>query len=375
MQDWRLAGFFVMTCFVAYGVSASDTGGGGVDGATGGLLSGTSWNLVALAGEDIDPALPTVTLRFDADGALGGFDGCNRYRGAYAVDGTTIRIPSEMATTRAACRQPLMSRARAYAEALSRAVSFAIDANRLSLRDSAGEAVAAFEAGSRGLAGTSWQVTAYNNGKQAVVSLITGTAITAHFGDDGRVSGSAGCNQYFADYQEGDGSIVIGLPGATRRFCAEAEGTMEQETRYLEALYSATTFRLDGQRLALMTNGDALAVTLARDSATAPSYVPGSDSEIRFDLHRLDANGLQGAPDGLRALHYEYCIPDQPEAIGTVTAIDPTLQIQGGSPGRVGCGAGELLCLGHTHQPGYRVVLEQLAALPFVAEIHEAFFE
>jgi heat shock protein HslJ len=155
MQDWRLAGFFVMTCFVAYGVSASDTGGGGVDGATGGLLSGTSWNLVALAGEDIDPALPTVTLRFDADGALGGFDGCNRYRGAYAVDGTTIRIPSEMATTRAACRQPLMSRARAYAEALSRAVSFAIDANRLSLRDSAGEAVAAFEAGSRGLAGTS----------------------------------------------------------------------------------------------------------------------------------------------------------------------------------------------------------------------------
>ena len=37
--------------------------------------------------------------------------------------------------------------------------------------------------------------------------------------------------------------------------------------------------------------------------------------------------------------------------------------------------AGELLCLGHTHQPGYRAVLERLSALPFVAEIHEALFE
>ena len=38
-------------------------------------------------------------------------------------------------------------------------------------------------------------------------------------------------------------------------------------------------------------------------------------------------------------------------------------------------GVDELLCLGHTHQPGYRAVLERLSALPFVADIHEAFFE
>ena len=98
-------------------------------------------------------------------------------------------------------------------------------------------------------------------------------------------------------------------------------------------------------------------------------------SKIRFDLDRLDPDGLQGPRHGLRALHYEYCIPDRSEAVREVTAIDPTLQIQGGSPGRVGCAAGELLCLGHTHQPDYRVVLEQLATLPFIAEIHEAFFE
>ncbi|MGB5728247.1 MAG: META domain-containing protein [Thiogranum sp.] len=305
MNDWRLAGFFVMSCFIAFGVSASGTGGGSANGAASGSLTATSWNLVALAGEEIDPAQPAVTLRFEADGTLGGFDGCNRYRGSFFVDGTSIHIPSEMATTRAACREPLMRRASAYAETLMRAASFAIDANRLSLRDSTEKEVAAFETARRGLAGTSWQVIAYNNGRQAVVSVITGTRITARFANDARVTGSAGCNQYFAEYLAADESITIGPPGATRRFCAEPDGVMDQEARYLEALRSAATFRLEGERLTLRTADGALAVTLVRDSAAASTSVPGAESKIRFDLDRVDGDGLQGPPDGLRALHYE----------------------------------------------------------------------
>jgi len=372
----RLARFFLMTWFVAFAVSASGSGGGSAHGATGDSLAGTSWNLVALAGDDIDPALPTPTLRFEADGTLGGFDGCNRYRGSYSVAGTAIHIPGEMITTRMSCSEPLMRRASAYAEALGRATSFIIEGNRLSLRDSPGKEVAAFEASRRDLAGTSWQVTAYNNGKQAVVSVITGTGITARFGGDGRVTGSAGCNQYFAEYLIDNGSMAIGPPGATRRFCADPKGIMDQESGFLAALRSAATFRLEGDRLALRTTDGAMALTLLQDSAAASTSVAGAESgNIRFDLDRLDADGLQGPPAGLRALHYEYCIPARPEAIREVTAIDPTLQIQQGSPGRAGCGAGELLCLGHTHQPGHRKVLERLAALPFVVEIHEAFFE
>jgi hypothetical protein len=118
-----------------------------------------------------------------------------------------------------------------------------------------------------------------------------------------------------------------------------------------------------------------MALTLVRGTAAASTSAATAKSGIRFDLDRVNADGLQGPPDGPRALHYEYCIPDRPEAVRAVTAIDPTLQIQRGSPGRVGCGAGELLCLGHTHQPGHRAVLERRAALPFIAKIHEAFFE
>ena len=225
------------------------------------------------------------------------------------------------------------------------------------------------------LSGTSWQSTAYNNGKQAVVSVIRTTHITVRFGGDSRVSGTAGCNPYFAEYLIDDGSIAIGPPGATRRFCADPEGIMDQEAGFLAALRSAATFMLEGETLALRTADGAMAVTLVRDSAAVPTAPPGTPPGVRFDLERLDADGLQGPPDGLRALHYEYCIPHRSGAIREVTAIDPTLQVQRGSPGRSGCGVGELLCLGHTHQPGHQVVLGRLAALPYITEIHEAFFE
>jgi hypothetical protein len=127
--------------------------------------------------------------------------------------------------------------------------------------------------------------------------------------------------------------------------------------------------------VALRAPDGALASSLVHGAAAASAHAATTRSKIRFDLYRVNPDGLQGPPDGLRALHYEYCIPDRTEAIREVTAIDPTLQIQRGSPGRVGCEANELLCLGHTHQPVYRAVLEGLAALPFVIEIHEAVFE
>ncbi|MEN8132156.1 MAG: hypothetical protein ABFS45_18660 [Pseudomonadota bacterium] len=119
----------------------------------------------------------------------------------------------------------------------------------------------------------------------------------------------------------------------------------------------------------------ALAVALVRPAT--PSSTTGSTLEpkIRFDLNRLNADGLQGSSNALRALHYEYCIPDRPEAIQAVATIDPTHEIQWGAPGRVGCGQGELLCLGHSHQPDYRAILQRLAALTIISEIYENFFE
>lgn len=106
-----------------------------------------------------------------------------------------------------------------------------------------------------------------------------------------------------------------------------------------------------------------------------PDAAPAVQAKIRFDLGRLDADGLQGPAGGKRSLHYEFCIPDRPDLVQTVAAIDATLEMHRGARGRIGCGDGELLCLGSTHQPDHRTVLARLAALAEVREIREAFFE
>lgn len=226
-------------------------------------LIGTSWTLVSLGGREITDG-PAMTLRFAAEGTLGGFDGCNSYRGKFSIDGSALQIPGDMAATRAACSESITRRANAYVEALVRAASHAIDGDRLQLLDGAGLEVAAFEALSLTLIGTSWEVSGYNNGKQAVVSVLQGTNITAHFGEDSRITGSAGCNQYFTSYKAATELISIEMPAMTRMSCTEPGGIMEQEARYLKALSMATSFRFDGDKLVLRNEDAALAVTLVR---------------------------------------------------------------------------------------------------------------
>ena len=94
-----------------------------------------------------------------------------------------------------------------------------------------------------------------------VVSSIINTEMTAAFGADGTVSGSAGCNQYSAGYQLDGNGISIGLPITTRRFCAEPEGIMEQEQDYLTALGTAATHRMTGDRMELRSAEGSIVAT------------------------------------------------------------------------------------------------------------------
>ena len=97
-------------------------------------------------------------------------------------------------------------------------------------------------------------------------------------------------------------------------------------------------------------------------------------AKIRFDLSVLDDSGLYGPTDGLRALDYEFCIPDRPDTVARVRSIDGSVRMHR-ARGRIGCVESKLLCIGNTHQPGFREVLAALSRLPFVARIDQAFFE
>jgi len=223
-------------------------------------LDGRAWVLAQLTGHRLVPN-STVTLRFD-QGRVSGTDGCNRYSLPYSTDGTALTIQRVGISTQMACPPDLTQQAEAYIENLTAASSYRLSGEDLEILGVDGKTLARFAPQPQGLAGTSWHVTGYNNGKQAVVSVTVGSNVTMAFGTDGRVSGSAGCNNYTASYTNDGAALKFGPAAATRRMCVTPEGVMEQEQQFLQALETVTTARQEGERLELRGDRGQLVVSL-----------------------------------------------------------------------------------------------------------------
>ena len=133
-----------------------------------------------------------------------------------------------------ACAGPIMQQGQAYISALTGAVAYQSDGKQLTLLDASGKALATLAAQSQSLAGTSWVVTGYNDGKQAVVSVLAGTTLTAEFKADGSFGGKAGCNGYGGNYETKGKEIKVGQIIQTLMACSSPAGVMEQESRIPE---------------------------------------------------------------------------------------------------------------------------------------------
>ena len=71
--------------------------------------------------------------------------------------------------------------------------------------------------------------------------LVPGSSITAQFTSDGKVGGSAGCNQYSGTYKTSGDNIQISSPlASTMMACAQE--LMDQESAYLKALGEVQSF-------------------------------------------------------------------------------------------------------------------------------------
>lgn len=227
-------------------------------------LDGTAWVLARLPGQTLlAEARPTAAFE---GGRVQGTDGCNRYTAPYAASGGTLQVGARGASTMMACAPAVMQQADAFMGALTRASRYRITGSELELAAADGTVLATFAARPRTLAGTAWRVTNFNNGRQAVVSVLAGTRLTLAFATDGRVSGSAGCNNYTGGYKADGPKLTIGPVAATRRMCAAPEGIMAQEQQFLKALETVATARFEGDRLELRTADGALAAILLRDT-------------------------------------------------------------------------------------------------------------
>jgi heat shock protein HslJ len=121
--------------------------GMGCEGPVDGALEDVEWVLVGLPGGPDIPPEARATLKLGREGRLlSGSTGCNRYRGAYELEGGLLTL-SVAGSTRMACLEALMGLEASYLEALRVTGSFRLMGSRLDLLGESG-VVARLESGS-----------------------------------------------------------------------------------------------------------------------------------------------------------------------------------------------------------------------------------
>ncbi len=103
-----------------------------------------------------------------------------------------------------------------------------------------------------GLSGTSWTLVAYEGNDGEMVRA--DTYATLHFSEDGKASGTAGCNSYSAEYRASETEIAFRSPVSTLMYCPD-EGVMEQEGRFLFLLEQVRSYQIDGDILMMYGAG------------------------------------------------------------------------------------------------------------------------
>ena len=179
-------------------------------------LNDTAWTLASLPGTTLLPA-PQATLQFEG-GRAAGSDGCNRYGTRFTAADGKLELGPQRVSTQMACPEPVSQLAAAFNRVLDDVRAYRIEAGSLLLLNASGATLATLAAQANTLAGTAWQVSGYNNGKQAVVSVITGTQLTMEFLADGKLRGSGGCNNFQRQFHR------RGQPAAHRPRGEHADG-------------------------------------------------------------------------------------------------------------------------------------------------------
>jgi heat shock protein HslJ len=141
------------------------------------------------------------------------------------------------------------------------------------------------------LAGTHWQAQSYFDAASGgMASPLAETQLTAEFtggetAGEGVVGGTSGCNTYTASYTVDGDSLSIGDAASTEMFCQQPEGAMDQETAFLAALQSASSFELGTDQLQILDDQDQVVVDFvpytAPPEATEPPAADDSWDRIQ----------------------------------------------------------------------------------------------
>jgi heat shock protein HslJ len=104
----------------------------------------------------------------------------------------------------------------------------------------------------RTVVGPEWRLVTFGPAG-AETGVVAGTTVTLRFGEDGRASGSTGCNSYSGTYQVRGDNISFSRLVSTRRACLD-QNANQQEQRFLSSLEAANRFRLLTNRLTILSD-------------------------------------------------------------------------------------------------------------------------
>lgn len=99
------------------------------------------------------------------------------------------------------------------------------------------------------------------------------------------------------------------------------------------------------------------------------SKAPTGLEKIRFDLKKIDVNGLEGPSTDKREIVYQFCVPNTEDKRLEIAELDPTARFESETAGRAGCTADQILVHARTGAPNWRGRIEAVAALPYVKSI------
>jgi heat shock protein HslJ len=234
-------------------------------------LDGTGWTLTGYVSNGTSLQLlngTTVTMVFSDAGQITGSAGCNHYFARYEMKGTAVTI-GQAGSTEMYCTAPgVMEQESTYLVLLGKAASVTAGDTSLTFTDAKGSPILSFARivppSPEPLVGTIWTLDSFYMA-DAVSSVIAGTSITAVFDKDGKVTGSAGCNRYFASYTITGTSMSIGSAGSTAMYCT-SPGVGQQESTYLASLGRAATFTITGNRLNLADTKGTTLLSFTKES-------------------------------------------------------------------------------------------------------------
>ena len=229
-------------------------------------LEGTKWSLVSFGEVDnlIEPAEKSnFTAQFiripDApSGKVLGGTGCRTYQSTYIASLTEIKINPVTGTAPQDCPADITEQEELFFLGLGSASQYQIvgslltvnfgDAGVLNFIAVIPEVDA--EPDLSALDGTFWFLTMLDD-----MAVLLDTEITASFDINsdnvtGTVSGSAGCNTYSSEIQEG---FRFATPVVAGSNCEQPVGVMDQERLYIDMLGKARAYSINGELLIIIT--------------------------------------------------------------------------------------------------------------------------